>query len=42
MASVLLKRFDNSIEASLARSFLASEGVETFLFDVMNEWATPS
>jgi hypothetical protein len=38
MALVLLKGFDNSIEASLARSFLASEGVMTFLFDVENEW----
>jgi hypothetical protein len=40
MALVVLKRFDNSIEASLARSFLESEGITSFLFDVGNEWNT--
>jgi len=40
MALVLLRRFDSAIEASLARSFLASEGVMSFLFDVENEWHT--
>ena len=40
MALVVLRRFDSSIEASLARSFLASEGIMSFLFDVMNEWDT--
>jgi hypothetical protein len=40
MALVLLKRFDSAIEASLARSFLASEGVMSFLFDVENQWDT--
>ena len=36
MALVVLKRFSSAIEASLARSFLASEGIETYLFDVEN------
>lgn len=40
MALVVLKRFASSIEASLARSFLVSEGVMSFLFDVENEWFT--
>ena len=40
MALVLLKRFDSAIEAALARSFLASEGVMSFLFDVENQWDT--
>jgi len=40
MALVVLKRFDNSIEAALARSFLASEGIMSFLFDVENQWDT--
>lgn len=38
MALVVLRRFDSSIEASLARSLLESEGIMSFLFDVMNEW----
>jgi len=38
MALVLLKKFYTSVEASLAQSYLASEGVETFLFDVENAW----
>jgi hypothetical protein len=33
MALALLKRFDSSIEASLARSFLENEGIISFLFD---------
>jgi len=40
MALVVLKRFNSAIEASLARSFLASEGVTSFLFDVENQWDT--
>jgi len=40
MALVLLKNFYTSLEASLAQSYLASEGVETFLFDVENAWDT--
>ena len=40
MALVVLKRFDSSIEAALARSYLASEGLMSFLFDVQNEWDT--
>jgi hypothetical protein len=40
VALVVLRRFDSSIEASLARSFLASDGIMSFLFDVMNEWDT--
>ncbi len=40
MALVLLKRFDSAIEASLARSYLASEGIMSFLFDVENQWDT--
>jgi hypothetical protein len=40
MALVLLKRFESAIEASLARSYLASEGVTSFLFDVENQWDT--
>jgi len=38
MALVLLTRFESAIEASLARSYLASEGVTSFLFDVENQW----
>jgi hypothetical protein len=40
MALVILKRFGSAIEASLARSFLASEGIRSFLFDVENQWDT--
>ena len=40
MALVVLKRFGSAIEASLARSFLASEGIMSFLFDVENQWDT--
>jgi hypothetical protein len=40
MALVVLKRFDTAIEASLARSFLQSEGITSFLFDVENQWNT--
>jgi len=40
MALVVLKRFESAIEASLARSFLASEGITSFLFDVENQWDT--
>jgi hypothetical protein len=40
MALVVLKRFDNSINASLARPFLQSEGITSFLFDLENEWNT--
>jgi hypothetical protein len=40
MALVELRKFFTSIEASLAQSWLASEGVETFLFDVDNAWDT--
>ena len=38
MALVLLKRFDSSIDAELARSFLASEGIMSFLFDGQSQW----
>ena len=37
MALVLLKRFNSAIEASLARSFLATEGLLCFLFDVEDQ-----
>ena len=37
MALVLLKPFTSAIEASLARSFLASEGIMCFLFDVEDQ-----
>jgi len=40
MALVVLKRFDSSIEAALAHSFLESEGLMSFLFDVENQWDT--
>jgi hypothetical protein len=40
MALVLLRRFGSAIEASLARSFLQSEGIISFLFDVENQWDT--
>ena len=40
MALVLLERFDNAVEAALARSFLQSHGIMSFLFDVENDWGT--
>ena len=40
MALVLLRPFSTSMEAAIARSFLLSEGIETFVFDAENEWHT--
>ena len=40
MALVLAKKFFTSIEASLAQSYLGSEGVDSYLFDVENSWDT--
>ena len=38
MALVLLRKYYTSVEAQLAHGYLASNGVETFLFDVENAW----
>ncbi|MDT9599610.1 putative signal transducing protein [Sphingosinicella rhizophila] len=38
MALVELARFYNSFEAGLARSRLASEGIESFIFDMEMSW----
>jgi hypothetical protein len=38
MALVRLANFYNSFEAGLARSKLADEGIDSFLFDVEMSW----
>ena len=38
MALVRLANFYNSFEAGLARSKLAAEGIDSFLFDVEMSW----
>jgi hypothetical protein len=38
MALVELARYTNSFDAGAAASFLNSEGIETFLFDVEMAW----
>lgn len=40
MALVLLRLFNTSVEAAMARSRLAAEGIESHLFDVENAWDT--
>jgi Putative prokaryotic signal transducing protein len=40
MALVELRKFFTSVEASLAQSYLGSQGVETYLFDLENAWDT--
>lgn len=42
MVLVLLKRFDNAIEAALARSFLDSEGISSFVFDGAHQYGGPA
>ena len=38
MALVLLQRFYTSFEASIARSALEAEGIQSFLFDMEMNW----
>lgn len=38
MALVEIGRFNNSFEAGIARSRLAAEGVESFVFDDQMSW----
>jgi hypothetical protein len=40
MALVLLRSFSTSMEAAMARSRLAAEGLAAYLFDVEGEWDT--
>jgi len=39
MSLVELRNFYTKVEADLARLFLASEGIETFLFDTSSNYA---
>lgn len=40
MALSLPRRFESPVEPSLARAFLVSEGIMSFIFDVENQWDT--